>query len=67
MWNWIFYPWYQKRVCESCGNEFYRVREQSMLDEFLDLFRSKKKEGMNYVCSMGCALSLFNRLNCEQK
>jgi hypothetical protein len=61
MWKWIYYPWYQKRVCASCGKEFYRIREQSVVDEILDLFRNKQKEQLTYVCSMGCALNIFNK------
>jgi hypothetical protein len=59
----IYYPWYVLRKCDSCGREFYRVRETSLYDEWKSFLKREKIPEIyeNYACSMGCALSLFQK------
>jgi len=61
MWNWIYYLWYRERECQVCGTIFLRVREKGFYQEFLDLFR-KQEDKMIYVCCMGCAMSMMNKM-----
>jgi hypothetical protein len=63
MFSWIHFPFYQKRTCENCGNKFWRIREDSIIDELKSRWNGewidKNKKG--FVCSTGCALNVFSK------
>lgn len=64
MWYSICFPWYQNRICQSCGKEFWRVREDSILNEIKWRINGewKEKKSLGFVCSTSCALNQFSEM-----